>query len=170
MWEHPKVSIHNREAYKVTLATYQQQGHPIVYVDESGFAVDMPRTHGYAPKGQRVVGKRNWHERGRINVLGALLAGSLLTACTVEGPVDAEVFKAWLEQDLIPQLPPNSVVVMDNAPFHRVPITEQILAAHGHTLLPLPTYSPDLNPIEHTWHEKKALRRRTQCSVENLFM
>jgi transposase len=128
----------------------------------------MPRRHGYGPKGQRVVGKLNWHEKGRINVLGALLAGALLTACTVEGPVCAAVFTAWLKQDLIPQLPAHSVVVMDNAPFHRMPITAQILAAHGHTLLPLPTYSPDLNPIEHLWAKLKAIRRRTQCSVDEL--
>ena len=128
----------------------------------------MPRRYGYGRRGQPVTGKLNWHEKGRINVLGALLAGSLLTACTVDGPVCAEVFKAWLEQDLIPQLPPHSVVVMDNAPFHRVPASAQILQAHGHTLLPLPTYSPDLNPIEHLWAKLKAQRRKTQCSVHQL--
>jgi len=140
-----------------------------VFVDESGFAVDMPRRYGYAPQGQRSMGCWNWHEKGRENVIGALLNKTILTVGIFSCSITADVFQAWLTQDLIPKLPPGSVVVMDNAPFHKMPHTAKLLQQAGHTLLPLPTYSPDLNPIEHTWNEKKEQRRATQCSIDQLF-
>ena len=61
------------------IKTYQERGCPIVYIDESGFAHDMPRTHGYALRGNRCYGKHDWGAKGRTNVIGALLGGALLT-------------------------------------------------------------------------------------------
>ena len=62
------------------LNTYQAEGMDIVYLDESGFAHDMPRTHGYALKGRRCYGTQDWGARGRTNVIGALLGERLLTS------------------------------------------------------------------------------------------
>ncbi len=169
-WAHPKASIHKRIEFQQKLAGFKAEGRPIVYVDESGFAVDMPRRYGYAAKGTRCMGVWNWYERGRVNVIGALLNGAILTVGMFDCTITHHVFTAWLTQDLIPKLPPGSVVVMDNAPFHRIHVSTQLLQEHGHDLLPLPTYSPDYNPIEHTWNEKKSFRRKTQCSVDSLFM
>jgi len=141
-----------------------------VYVDESGFAVDMPRRYGYAPVGQRCFGTWNWHEKGRINAIGALLDGVLLTVGLFGSTIDAPTFTAWLNQDLIPKLPPRAVVIMDNAAFHTLKKTDRILKDNGYDLLSMPPYSPDLNEIEHTWNEKKALRRKTQCTIEDLVL
>ena len=58
--------------------------------------------------------------------------------------VDFEVFYAWVTQDLLPKLPPHSVVVMDNASFHKCEETIQVIEQAGHTIEFLPTYSPDL--------------------------
>jgi hypothetical protein len=71
-----------------------------VYIDESGFAHDMPRKSGYAPVGERCVGKHDWHAKGRTNVIGALLASCLLTVSLFTGSINADVFLAWTEQDL----------------------------------------------------------------------
>ena len=141
-----------------------------MYVDESGFAVDMPRRYGYAPKGNRCLGTWNWHEKGRINAIGALLGGALLTVGLFTSTIDAPTFTAWLTQDLIPKLPPNAVVIMDNAAFHTLKKTEKLLKDAGFELLPTPPYSPDLNDIEHSWNQKKAFRRKSGCSIEELFM
>ena len=168
-WEHPKASIQKRAEFTEKVNQLKAEGRPLVYVDESGFAVDMPRRYGYAPKGSRCLGTWNWHEKGRINAIGALLAGALLTVGLFTSTIDAPTFTAWLEQDLIPKLPPGAVVIMDNAKFHTLEKTEKILKDNGYDLLPTPSYSPDLNDIEHTWNEKKALRRKTQCSIEALF-
>jgi transposase len=79
------------------------------------------------------------------------------------------VFFAWVEQDLLPKLPSNCVVVMDNAAFHKRMDIQKIIQAAGHTLEYLPAYSPDLNPIEHKWAQSKARRKQRQCSVDELF-
>jgi hypothetical protein len=151
------------------MLTCQTNNQPIVYIDESGFAHDMPRTHGYAPIGKRCVGKHDWHAKGRTNVIGALLASCLLTASLFSGSVNADVFFAWLSQDLLPKLPIHSVIVMDNASFHKRHDAQQLIEQAGHTLEFLPPYSPDLNPIEHKWAQAKALRRKKNCSSDELF-
>ena len=72
-------------------------------------------------------------------------------------------------QDLIPKLPPNSVVIMDNASFHKGSAMQQAITNARHTLLYLPPYSPDLNPIEKKWAQAKSIRRRIGGSIEALF-
>ena len=129
----------------------------------------MPRTHGYAIKGQRCFGIHDWGAKGRTNVIGALLGGALLTVSLFQTTVNTSVFNAWVMQDLIPKLPPRSVVVMDNATFHKGQAMQQTLDEAGHTLLYLPPYSPDLNPIEKKWAHAKAYRRKEKCSLEDLF-
>ena len=79
----------------------------------------MPRTHGYAPVGRRCFGQHDWNAKGCINAIGALLNNELLTVTLVEGSIDADVFHAWLGHELLPELPSNSVLVMDNAAFHK---------------------------------------------------
>ena len=76
---HPKADAGAQRVFLEKIERYEQEGRAIVYIDESGFAHDMPRRHGYAPKGQRCVGTHDWHARGRINVIGALLAGVMLS-------------------------------------------------------------------------------------------
>ena len=116
------------------------------------------------------MGKQDWHVKGRINVIGALLSSVLLTATLFTGSVNAEVFVAWLEQDLLPKLPPNSIIVMDNASFHKRDDARQLIEQAGHILEFMPPYSPDLNPIEHKWAQQaKALRRKIPCSIDELF-
>lgn len=140
-----------------------------MYLDESGFAYDAPRMYGYSARGRRCYGKHDWGAKGRINVIGALLKGILLTASLFQTTIDTIVFTSWVEQDLIPKLPPESVVIMDNASFHKGQKMKEALEDAGHTLLYLPTYSPDLNPIEKKWAQAKAVRRRERCDVNSLF-
>ena len=129
----------------------------------------MPRMYGYALRGQRCYGKHDWGAKGRTNVIGALLGGVLLTISMFESTINTEIYTAWIEQDLLPKLPPESVVVMDNATFHKGSDMKQAIEKAGHTLLYLPSYSPDLNPIEKKWAQAKALRRRIGGSISGLF-
>lgn len=166
---HPKADGVAQHAFREKIAGYEKDCRPIVYIDESGFAHDMPRTHGYAPKGQRCIGSHDWNAKGRINVIGALLAGALLSVGLTDANVDADIFNLWLKHDLIPKLPHKSVLVMDRATFHRRSDTQAAIAEAGHTLEYLPAYSPDLNEIEHKWAEAKAYRRKTGKSVDQIF-
>ncbi|NRA88018.1 MAG: IS630 family transposase [Rhizobiales bacterium] len=138
-------------------------------MDESGFAHDMPRTHGYTAIGKRCYGTQDWHAKGRTNAIGALLGKTLLTIGLFCSNVNADVFTAWLKQDLLPKCPTKSVIVMDNAAFHKRQDTRDAIIRAGHTLLFLPPYSPDLNPIEQKWAHAKAIRRKQRCSIYDLF-
>jgi len=129
----------------------------------------MPRTHGYAPMGQRCCGVRDWHAKVRTNVIGALIGECLHTIGLFRTSINADIFRAWIVQDLLPKLPPACVIVMDNAAFHKRQDIQNVIAEAGHMLEYLPVYSPHLNPIEHKWAQSKALRRKFQCSIERLF-
>lgn len=129
----------------------------------------MPRQHGYAAAGQRCYGLCDWHAKGRTNVIGALIGKVLLTVGLFQSNVNADIFYQWTVQDLLPKLPAKSVVVMDNATFHKRADIRSAIAYAGHTLDFLPAYSPDLNPIEKKWAQVKALRRRLLCSISYLF-
>ena len=83
--------------------------------------------HGYSSKGQKCYGLQDWGAKGRTNVIGALCKGVLLTVTLLNGSVNTEVFNAWVEQDLIPKLPPKSVVIMDNATFNKSPLIYEML-------------------------------------------
>lgn len=155
--------------YCQRIKEHQETSRSIVYIDESGFSHDMPRTHGYSKRGDRCYGTHDWGAKGRTNAIGALVGATLLTVSLFESTINSEVFTAWVQQDLIPKLPQRSVVVMDNATFHKQSEMQEALDAAGHTLLYLPPYSPDLNPIEKKWAQVKSLRRKLACSVDCLF-
>ena len=78
---HPKADEATRTAHAEKIIGYKKEKKPIVYLDESGFAADMLRTHGYSPQGERCFGTHDGHKKGRTNALGAWLNGLLLTAC-----------------------------------------------------------------------------------------
>lgn len=166
---HPKVDAEKRLLFQEKINDYQAEGFDIVYLDESGFAHDMPRTHGYAPIGQRCYGTQDWGSRGRTNVIGALIGQRLLTVSLFKTYVDTLIFDSWLAQDLLPKLPKQCVIVMDNAAFHKSLTTRKLIEADGHILEYLPPYSPDLNPIENKWAQAKAIRRAHQCAIDELF-
>jgi transposase len=142
---------------------------PIVYLDESGFAMDAPRTHGYSGRGTRCYGQRDWHEKGRLNAIGAIVAFELIAVALWECNIDSDVFLAWVQKALLPSAPPTSVVVMDNATFHKRADIIRVIEKQGHTVEFLPSYSPDLNPIEKKWAQAKAQRRQRRCTPMELF-
>jgi transposase len=143
------------------MKAYEAQGQTIAYIDESGFAHDCPRTHGYAASGQRCVGVFDWQIKGRTNVIGALIGKLLVTAGFYQTNVNANIFFDWTVRDLLPKLPPKTVVVMDNATFHKRLDIQNAIRSAGHILEFLPVYSPDLNPIEKKWAHLKGLRRKS---------
>ena len=120
----------------------------------------MPRGYGYSRCGQRCYGKQDWQAKGRTNVIGAIHQNQLLTITLFDTYIDSDIFYAWTVHELIPKLPHQAVVVMDNAAFHKRQDTQQAIRQAGHTLEYLPTYSPELNPIERKWAQAKALRRK----------
>ena len=93
---YPKADAAAQQCFREKIEQYEKDERPIVYIDESGFAHDMPRTHGYAPKGERCIASHDWNAKGRVNVIGALLTGVMLSAGLTEANVDADIFNLWL--------------------------------------------------------------------------
>ena len=158
--KHPKACDDKRRLFQEKILNHKQLGRPIIYIDESGFASDMPRTHGYSFKGQRCYGRNDWGAKGRTNVIGALIGKILLTVSLFTTNINTDIFTAWIEQNLIPKLPSGSVLVMDNATFHKDKQMQYKIKQAKHFLEYLPPYSPDLNPIEQKWAQAKSIRRR----------
>jgi transposase len=158
-----------REEFKIKIEKYQTEGRAIVDMAESGFAHESTSAHGYAKIGERCFGQLDWGAKGCTNVIGALLNGLLVTVALFALNVDTDVFYAWLTQDLLPKISAGTVIVMDNASFHKRTDITQAIEFKGCILEFLPTYSPDLNPIEHTWAQLKSIRHHIRCSVDDLF-
>ncbi len=130
-----------------------------MYVDESGFEPRASRRFGYAYKGQRVYGTVSGHKRPRTSFLAARLGNGRLAATQLwEGTCTSEIFNQWCRQLLCPLLDNTSVVVLDNAAFHKSKMTREIIETSGAKMLFLPAYSPDLNPIEHDFGAIKKIR------------
>lgn len=143
---------------------------PIVYIDESGFAVDSPRTHGYSRKGARCYDQKDWHAKGRLNAIGALIAFKLIAIQLWNCNIDSDIFLTWVKTSLLPATPQGSVVVLDSASFHKRSDIRQTIENKGHSIEFLPSYSPDLNPIEHKWAQAKSIRKQKHCSPQELFL
>ena len=129
----------------------------------------MPRVRGYSKVGKRCYGVQDWGAKGRTNVIAALVGKLLIAVTLFTCNIDSDVFYGWVNEALIPQLPDNSVVVMDNATFHKRGDMQKLITDAGHIVEYLPPCSPDLNPIEQKWAHKMAQRRKMRCSINELF-
>ncbi len=129
----------------------------------------MPRNYGYSVKGTRCYGTEDWHAKGRVNAIGAIVGMTFLTLSLFTSSVNSDVFYAWLTQDLLPKVKEGAVIVMDNATFHKRNDMLQAIKDSGCIAEFLTPYSPDLNPIEKKWAQTKSIRRKLRCSIEELF-
>jgi transposase len=128
-------------------------------VDETGANTKIDRTHGYAPKGEPVVGRVPHGHYKDLTFTAALRSDGLVAGQVLDGPMTGDRFVAYVEHVLVPTLRAGDVVVMDNLPCHkRVRVREAIEAA-GCRLLYLPPYSPDFNPIEMAFAKLKRVLR-----------
>ena len=141
----------------------------LVVVDESGVTTEMTRRYGRAPRGERVREATPAGHWRTLTLLGAMTSEGMLATMTVESPTDGEVFLAYLDQVLCPQLRPGQVVVMDNLGAHKVSGVRERIETTGAELRYLPPYSPDFNPVEQAWSKtKQPLRSAKARTLEVL--
>lgn len=130
----------------------------LVFLDECGVLTNMARRHGRSPRGTRALGTVPHGHWTRLSVLGALGQEGILAAMSIEAATDGAVFHAYLERVLLPELresKPDAVLVMDNLGAHKTPKVRALLDRSGFAYRYLPSYSPDLNPIEPAWAQIK---------------
>jgi transposase len=142
----------------------------LVFLDEFGATTTMQRTHGRAPPGERVVAQVPHGHWKVLSTIAAMTVRGMVAAATFDGATDGDTFVTFVREGLVPALTPGQVVVLDNLSPHKAPEVQRLVESAGATLLPLPPYSPDLNPIEQAISKVKTLLRKlARRDVDELF-
>jgi transposase len=132
----------------------------LVFIDETWASTNMARRFGRAPRGQRLrMAVPHGHWKTTTFVAGLRLTG-MVAPFVLDGPINRQAFEVYVERVLAPELRPGDVVVMDNLSSHKGARTRELIEAAGASLLYLPPYSPDFNPIENAFAKLKALLRK----------
>jgi hypothetical protein len=132
----------------------------LVFLDEFGAATNMTRSRARGPRGRRIVAKKPHGHWKILSTVVAMTTCGILTGCTFDAAMDGEMFLAFVEHFLVPELLPGQVVVLDNLPAHKSPRIDRLIESAGARVLRLPPYSPDFNPIEMAISKIKALLRK----------
>ena len=143
--------------------------HRLVFIDETGASTKMARLYGRSPYGQRCVGALPHGHWKTTTFVGALRASGMTAPMVLDGPMDGLAFEAYVTQVLAPTLGPGDIVVMDNLAAHKRAEIAIAIEAAGASLLYLPPYSPDFNPIENAFAKfKSRLRKAAARTIETL--
>jgi transposase len=137
-----------------------------VFLDETGAATNLTRRYGRCLRGERLVEATPHGHWQTTTVVAGLRANGLVAPLVLDGPMTGAVFRAYVEQMLAPSLQPGDVVVMDNLSAHKVAGVREAIQAAGASILYLPPYSPDLNPIEQFFSKLKALLRKAAARTK----
>lgn len=142
--------------------------HTLVFIDETGASTKMVRLHGRAPRGERLRAAIPHGHWKTTTFVGALRLTGMTAPMVLDGPMTAKWFLAYTKQVLVPTLRPGDVVILDNLPAHKGTAARE--AVEAATLLFLPPYSPDFNPIENAFAKLKTLLRKAAArTVDHLW-
>lgn len=147
-----------RNAYKTLRSEWV--GRRLIFFDESGVNISMTRAYGRAPTCSRVYGSvpKNWGDN--VTLCAGLTCEGLIAPLRMDGAMNGDIFEAYIEQFVVPELRPGDIVVMDNLSAHKRTSIGKLIAAAKAQLVYLPPYSPDLNPIEMIWSKVKSVLRK----------
>jgi len=123
----------------------------LVFVDECGIDQYLYREFAYAPRGEKVMAKISGKKFKRTNIVAGICCGEWVVPLAYECSTDSVLFEFWFEHCLLKEVGPGSVIVLDNASFHRKSVLPELAERYECRALFLPPYSPDLNPIEKKW-------------------
>src|SRR4051794_41555195 len=138
-----------------------------VFLDESGVSTNMIRRCGWGPKGERLVDAVPHGHWQTTTVVAGLTASGVIAPFVLDGPMTGDAFRIYVEEVLAPELKAGNAVVMDNLRVHKVKGVEEAIRAVGASVLYLPSYSPDLNPIEQLLAKLKALLRKAAARTQD---
>lgn len=169
---HPKTDLDTKkktlgatERDEVARAAYREQikqldANQIVVVDECGSNIALTPLYARAPKGKRAYGSVPRNRGKNLTLMAALSRQGMGASMMLEGAANGSAFEIYVEQILVPSLTAGQIVVMDNLSIHKGAKVRSAIEARGCQLLFLPSYSPDLSPIEEAFSKLKAFLRR----------
>ena len=138
-----------------------------MFIDETWAKTNMTPLRGWSKRGSKLVAKAPFGKWKTLTFVAALRCDRIDAPCVLDGPINGELFKAYVEQFLVPTLSPGDIVIMDNLGSHKSQAVREAIRAAGAKLFYLPPYSPDLNPIEQVFAKLKLLlRKAAERSVE----
>jgi len=132
----------------------------LVFLDETWASTNMARRYGRAPRGERCVAAVPHGHWKTTTFIASLRHDSVTAPMVIDGPIGGDVFLAYVRTLLCPTLRPGDIVIADNLGSHKVAGVKEAIAARGATIVYLPPYSPDFNPIEQLFAKLKALLRK----------
>ena len=134
-----------------------------VFVDECSTNVRMVPLRARAPKGERAFGKapKNWENN--VTLISSMNLGGMGASMSIEGSADGDAFLAYVERFLCPTLKRGQIVVMDNLQVHKMKKVRELIEGRGCSLVFLPSYSPDFNPIEEAFSKIKGFLRKAKA-------
>lgn len=138
-------------------------------MDESGIEDNAVPINGWSLKGERCYGKKTYQHKRRVSMIAGICNKKIIAPLVFEGTCDTVLFESYVQDFLIKELKAGQVVVMDNINFHKRKRIKELIESVGATILFLPTYSPDLNPIEHYWFKIKNYIRKIAAGFSSFF-
>jgi transposase len=140
----------------------------LIYVDEAGVDKYLYREYARAARGEKVYTKISGRKFRRVNIVAGICLGMWIAPLQYGGTTDSLLFEYWFENRLLKEAKVGSVIVLDNATFHKKAILPGLAKKCGCEVLFLPPYSPDLNPIENKWAWLKRILRKILPDFDSL--
>jgi transposase len=134
----------------------------LVFLDETWVKTNMAPLRGWGPKGQRLKAHVPFGHWKTMTFIAALRCDRIEAPWVIDGPINGDLFLAYVENVLVPTLRKGDVVILDNLGSHKNKVARQAIRAAGAHMLFLPAYSPDLNPIEQLFAKLKHLMRKAE--------
>lgn len=151
-------NLKRREAFGRMVHAFKSDR--LVFIDESFCKTGMRREHGWALKGHRLTGHRPCRNWKTVSIIGAIRLGHHPKIMTHPRPVNGATYLKFVKHRLAPWLRSGDLVIMDNLNIHKMELVKEAIRQAGGIPFYLPTYSPELNPIEKLWADiKRDLRR-----------
>lgn len=159
--------IASREVFRALQPTLNPER--LVFLDEAGCNAAMKSRYARSRRGRRAHDHKPSHWGENVTMIGAIRASGFATMMSLPGPTTGEVFVTFMQEFLAPVLEPGDCVILDNLAAHKVDGVRQAIEKVGATLVYLPPYSPDLNPIEMCWSKvKHFLRKAAARTLDSL--
>lgn len=139
-----------------------------IYLDESGIHKFCFRRYARSLRGKRVYGLIPGKKFARLNIVAGYCDGNILGEYCYTGTTTSSVFEEWFCKFMLPETSAGDCIVLDNASFHNKKRLKQYALVYEVTLIFLPPYSPDYNPIEHVWANLKRFLSETKRHFSSL--